>query len=101
MAAGRPPDFARSANGLLGRYRPDRPDHQVVTVDHLRPAADAEDVGHVPRGAALDLLGVLGVVGDEAAADLVGVGAAHDDGVAAGERTVYPDHTGRQQAFSR
>ena len=79
---------------------PGRPHHQIIAVDHLRPAADAEDGHHVRRGAALDLFGVLGVVGDEAAADLVGVGAAHHHGIAAGELAVDPDHAGRQQAFA-
>src|SRR5438552_16833670 len=45
--------------------------HQIVAVDHFRPAADAEDCHHIRRRAALDFFGILGVVGDEAAADLV------------------------------
>src|SRR6185437_14912507 len=66
--------------------------HEVIAVDHFRPPADAEDGHHVRRGTALDLVGLLGVVGDEAAADLMGVGAAHHHGIAAGELAVDPDH---------
>jgi DNA-binding transcriptional LysR family regulator len=74
--------------------------HQIVAVDHLGPAADAKDNHHIRRRAAFDLFGVLGVIGDEAAADFVGVGAAHHHGVAAGELAVDPDHAGRQQALA-
>src|SRR6267143_955766 len=78
-----------------------RPDHEIVAVDHFRAAADAEDGHHIRRGAALDLFGVLGVIGDEAAADLMGIGTAHHHRVAAGELPLDPDHAGRQQALAR
>src|SRR5690349_2529021 len=68
--------------------------HQIVAVDHLGPPADAEDGHHVRGRAALDSLGDLGVVGDQAAADLAGVGAAHDHGIAAGELALDLDHAG-------
>ena len=60
--------------------------------------ADAQDGHHVRGGAALDPLGDLGVIGDQAAADLAGIGAADDHGVAAGELALDLDHAGRQQA---
>src|SRR6478735_12377818 len=98
LAGGKGP--GRSANGLFRRYSPRGPHHQIVAVDHLGPAADAQNGHHVRRGAAFDLFGVLGVIGDEAAADFMGVGAAHHHGVAAGELALDPDHAGRQQALS-
>src|SRR5258708_736388 len=69
--------------------------HQIVAVDHFRPSADAEDCHHVGRATALDLLGILGVLGHEAAANLMGVGPAHDHGIAAGELAINPDHARR------
>ena len=69
-------------------------------MDHFGAATDAEDRHYVRRLAALDLLGVLGVVGDKPAADLMGVGAAHHHRIAAGELPVDPDHAGRQQALA-
>ena len=54
-------------------------------------AANAEDVGDVPRGAALDLLGIVGVIGHEAAANLVGVRAAHDHGIAGRAEMIHRD----------
>jgi hypothetical protein len=89
-----------SANGIFDRNCPFRTHHEVVAVDHFGPAADAQDGHHVRGGAALDLLGILGVVGDEAPADLMGVGAAHHHGIATGELPVDPDHAGRQQTAS-
>src|SRR5260370_10865754 len=73
----------------LGKH-PTRADHEIVAVDHLRTSADAEDSHHIRRRAALDLLGVIGVIGDEPAADLMGVGAAHHHRVATGELPIDP-----------
>ena len=88
--------------GLTGcRKRTAPANHEIVAVDHFRAAADAEDRHHIGRGAAFDLLGILGVIGDEAAADFMGIGTAHQDSIAAGELPVDPGHAGRQQAFSR
>ena len=55
---------------------------------------------HVGRRSALDFLGVLGVVGDEAAADFGAVRPAHDHGIAARERALDLDDAGRQQAVA-
>src|SRR5580692_249887 len=64
------------------------PQRQIVAVDHLGAAFDAEEQHDVARRPALDLLGIAGVVGDEAAADFGAVGAAHDHGIAAGKLAV-------------
>src|SRR5579871_4510650 len=76
--------WARSANGLGGGYCAARADHEIVAMDHLGAATDAKDRHDVRRGTALDLVGIFGVVSDEATADLMRVGAAHHHGIAAG-----------------
>src|SRR5262244_985695 len=57
--------------------------HQIIPVHHFGAAAEPEDRENVGGRAALDLGGVLGVVGDEPAADLGPIGSADNDGVAA------------------
>src|SRR3954451_8584571 len=59
------------------------PDRQVIPMDHLGAAAKAQNRQDISRGAALDFLGVGGVVGDEPAADLGAVRPADDHRVAA------------------
>src|SRR5690349_17455144 len=46
------------------------PEHQVVAMNHLAAAGISEDQLDIGRRAALDLVGVGRVVGDQAAADL-------------------------------
>src|SRR5262249_56945901 len=75
-------------------------DHQIIPVHHFGAAAEPEDREDVGGRAALDLGGVLGVVSDEAAADLGAVGAADNDGVAAGENALHEDHPGGHQALA-
>ena len=58
-------------------------DHQIVAVDHLGAAGDPQDSHCIRRGVALDPLGILGVMGDEAAADLVSIRSANQDRIAA------------------
>ena len=55
---------------------------EVVAVEHRGAAGEAQDRQDIGGGAAPDLLGVVGVVSDEPAADLGAIGSAHDDGVA-------------------
>src|SRR5260370_37846718 len=68
----------------LGKH-PARADHEIVAVDHYRTSADAEDRHHIRQRAALDLLGVIGVIDEQPAANLIGVRAAHHNPVATGE----------------
>ena len=65
-------------------------DHQIVAMDHLRAAAMPSIASMSRRRAALDQLGIVGVVGDEPAPDLAAVGAAHHHGVAARELARRP-----------
>src|ERR1700722_20001250 len=76
------------------------PQRQIVAVDHLGAAFDAEEQHDVARRPALHLLGIAGVVGDEAAADFGAVGAAHDHGIAAGKLAVDANDADRQQAVA-
>src|SRR6185312_10351565 len=61
-------------------------ERQVIAVDHGGAAGEAEQRQHVRGRAALDAFGVVGVISDQAAADLGAVRSAYDDGVAAAER---------------
>ena len=47
---------------------------------HLGTPLDAENEQDVARGLAADLLGVLGIVGNKSAANLVAVRPTHDPG---------------------
>src|SRR3569623_2212889 len=71
---------------------------EVVAMDHRGAAGEAQDRQDIGGGAAPDLLGVVGVVSDETAADLGAFGSAQDDGVAATEGALDLDHARRQQA---
>src|SRR5262249_6052446 len=74
--------------------------HQIIPVHHFGAAAEPEDRENVGGRAALDLGGVLGVVGDEAAADLGPIGSADDDGVAARENALDVDDARGEQALA-
>ena len=52
--------------------------HQMVPMHHLGAAFEAQDQENIGRRAAFDLLGIVGVIGHQAAADLVAVGAADE-----------------------
>ena len=67
---------------------------------HLGAALDAEDQQNVAGGFATNFLGILGVIGDEAAADLVAVRTAHDYGIAARERALDLDDADRQETVA-
>src|SRR3954451_24294512 len=49
------------------------PQNQIVPVHHFGAALDAEDRQHVRRRLAADFLGIVGIMSDEPAADLVTV----------------------------
>src|SRR5436305_506032 len=85
---------------LAGRGGLGSPRHQIVPVHHPGAAAKTQERGDISRRAALDLCGVLGVVGNEAAADLGTVGSADDDRVAAREHTVDANDARGQQALA-
>ncbi len=70
--------------------------YQIVAVDHLGAAAKAEDRQHVGGRAALDLVGIGRVIGDQAAPDFGAVRPAHDNRIAALESAVDLDDAGRQ-----
>src|SRR6266850_6816871 len=74
------------------------PNRQMVSVNHLGAAGKAQDRQNIGRGAALDLLGVGGVVGNEAAADLGAVWPADDHRVTARKVAVDSDDACRQEA---
>src|SRR3954466_2402384 len=78
----------------------DAPHDQIIAVHHLAPPGKSEDRKDIRRGAAFDLGGVLGVISDQAAADLGSVGSTDHHRVAAGENAVDPDHPGGQEALA-
>src|SRR5262245_26547241 len=76
------------------------PQHQIVPVHHFGAALDAENEQDIARRLAANFFRVLGVIGDEAAADLVAVGPAHDHGIAARECAVDFDDAHRKEAVA-
>src|SRR5260370_10826137 len=72
--------------------------HQVVAMDHLGAAREAENERDVGRGLAHDPCRILGVIGRQAAADLAIVGTADNHRVAAAEAAVDAHDSGRKQA---
>ena len=69
-------------------------------MDHRGAAPGAEHQRDVRGWAPAHLLGIAGIIGDEAAADLGTVRTAHDDGIAAGKLAVDPDDPHGQQAVA-
>ena len=89
-----------SAAGPLRMPTTPRERH-VVAVDHLGAAGEAEERLDLAAVAAGDAFGVGGVVGDEAAADLLAVHADDVDRVAALEAALDPADARRQEALAR
>src|SRR5205807_2019494 len=58
------------------------PERQIVPVHHLCPPLDAENEQNVARSFPPNFLRVFGIVGDKSPAYLVGIGPAHDHGIA-------------------
>lgn len=65
--------------------------HQIVAMNHFGPPGKAEDQQNVRRGPALDLLGVIRVIGHQPAPDLVAIRTAHHDRIAPPEAALDLD----------
>src|SRR6476469_9098520 len=67
------------------------PNHKMVAMHHLGPAAISADRQNVGRGAALDPFGLFRVVSYEATGDLNSIRTADDHRVTARERAIDAD----------
>src|SRR5690606_21119005 len=72
--------------------------HQIVTMDHLIPAAITQNRFDVGGLAAGDRAALVGRIADDAAAELGAVASEHRDRIAALELALDVDDAGRQQA---
>src|SRR5260370_24851679 len=74
--------------------------HQIVAMDHLGAAAEAEDAYDLAGRFAENFRRIGGIVGREPAADFPAVEIADHDGVAAEKFALDPPDAGRQLALA-
>ena len=71
-------------------------DHEIVAMNHFGTAANPEKLRGVGGRTPFDLVRIDCIVGDETAADLMRIRAAHDDGVAPREMPIDPGYARRK-----